>query len=74
MFQQLSNNVDMFDLVKLVAHMDCHLVFCSVRRPVIDQGPVIDQLVVIGYLLSKDTCNKSNASLNFKGIILPYKH
>ena len=27
----------------------------SVRRPVIDQGPVIDQLVVIGYLFLKDT-------------------
>ena len=27
----------------------------SVRRPVIDQGPVIDQLVVIGYKFSKDT-------------------
>ena len=32
-----------------------YFILSSVRRPVIDQGPVIDQLVVIGYLIAKDT-------------------
>ena len=38
----------------------------------IDQGPVIDQLVVIGYYFSKDTRCKS-ASINLKHNILPNK-
>ena len=49
--------LESFGILRVTQELSSHGdgILHSVKRPVIDQGPVIDQLVVIGYKFLKDT-------------------
>ena len=45
----------------------------SIRIPVINQGPVLDNFLVIGSLFSGNITSKSFSRLNFLYILVPHK-